>query len=806
MPQEIQIKLIEEEMKSNYIDYAMSVITARAIPDARDGLKPVHRRVLYSMYGMGLTNNKPFTKCARIVGDCFKYHPHGDVAIYDTLVRMAQDFSLRHPLIQGHGNFGSIDFSNPAQMRYTEARLSKIGEELLVDIDKETVNFAPNFDGSLKEPLVLPSKIPNLLINGSSGIAVGMATNIPPHNLTEVSEGVIALIDNPNITILDLMQIIKGPDFPTAGIICGSHGIKEAYKTGRGKIVVRAKADVSEKRIIITEIPYQVNKSLLIENIADLVRDKKVEGISGIRDESSREGMRVVIEVKNGYNSEIVLNQLYKHSSLQNTFGIIMLALKDNEPKVFNLKELIESFLQHRKEVVTRRTAFDLRKAEERAHVLEGLKIALNNIDEVVVLLKQSLDIEKARNGLINIYNLTKIQADAILEMKLSKLISLEQEKINKEHNELLVFISKMKEILGSGKIILDIIKEELIEIKNKYGDKRKSQIIEDYSEAGTEELIEEENDVITLTHSGYIKRMSLELYKQQKRGGKGVIAATTKEEDFVKSIFVASNHSMLLFFTNQGKVHWLNAYQIPEATRYAKGGAVVNLLNLDKDEIVNTVIPVKKFSSDKYLFMCTKNGIVKRTGLDEFSNPRKGGIIAINLKDKDELINVVLTNGGFEILISTKNGNAVRFNESDISVIGRSGMGVRGVKLKDDSVVSCEICDGKYVLCVTENGYGKRTDLDEYRVISRGGSGVINIITDERNGNVAGVKLVNDNDELIFITRNGIVIRMNVNDISSVGRNTKGVRIMKLDERDKVVGLTKVAKEEVKDFTLGGY
>jgi len=722
--------------------------------------------------------------------------------VYDLTIDQTHNFALA----SGVFVHNSVDGDSPAHQRYTEARLRKLGEEMLSDIEKETVDFTSNYDGSLKEPLVLPSKIPNLLINGSSGIAVGMATNIPPHNFTEVSGGVIALIDNPDISISDLMQIVKGPDFPTAGVICGSSGIKEAYKTGRGKIVVRAKADVSEKKIIITEIPYQVNKSLLIENIAELVRDKKVEGISNIRDESNREGMRIVIEVKRDHNSEIILNQLYKHSSLQTTFGIIMLALKDNEPKIFNLKELIENFVQHRKDVVTRRTAFDLRKAEERAHILEGLRIALSNIDEVVILLKKSIDVEKARNGLMNVYKLTKLQADAILDMKLSKLISLEQEKINKEYDELLVLIFKLKEILNSKKMILDIIKEEIIELKNKYGDKRKSQIIEDYSEAGTEELIEEEDNVITLTNSGYIKRMSLELYKQQKRGGKGVIAATTREEDFVKSIFVASNHSMLLFFTNQGKVHWLNAYQIPEATRYAKGGAVVNLLNLDKDEVVNTVIPVKKFSSDKYLFMCTKNGVVKRTALDEFNNPRKGGIIAINLKEKDELINVVLTNGSFEILISTKNGNAVRFNEADVSVIGRSGMGVRGVKLKDDSVVSCEVCDGKYVLCVTENGYGKRTDLGEYRVISRGGSGVINIITDERNGNVAGVKLVNDNDELMFITKNGVVIRMNVNDISSVGRNTKGVRIMKLDEGDKVIGLTKVAKEEVKDFTLGGY
>ena len=804
---EIKSRLIEEEMKEGYLDYSMSVIVGRALPDVKDGLKPVHRRILYSMHGMGLGSNKPFTKSARIVGECFKYHPHGDVAIYDSLVRMAQDFSLRYCLVSGHGNFGSIDYNEPASMRYTEAKLSKAAEEMLIDIDKDTVDFAPNFDGSLKEPILLPSKLPNLLINGSAGIAVGMATNIPSHNLSEIIEGVIAYIDNNSLSINELMQFIKGPDFPTAGIICGSSGIKEAYKTGRGKLILRARTDVENKKIIIKEIPYQVNKSLLIENIADLVREKKVEGISNIKDESSREGMRIVIDIKQTYSPEVVLNQLYKHSSLQVTFGIIMLALNNNQPKIFNLKELVESYVEHRKDVVTRRTKFELKKAEDRTHILEGLRIALNNIDEIVVLLKNSIDVEKARNGLMNIYSLTKIQADAILDMKLQKLISLEQEKINNEYDELLVLISKLKEILSDVSRILGIIKDELFDLKNRYGDKRKTEIVESYEVLEEEELIEEENAVVTLTNSGYIKRTSLDVYKQQKRGGKGIIAAITREEDFVKNIYVASTRSTLLFFTNKGKVHWLNTYQVPESTRYAKGDAIVNLLNLEKAETVSAVIPIKNFTGNLYLFMATKKGVVKKTSLEEFSNPRRGGIIAINLREGDSLINVVLTNGNMEILLATKNGNAVRFNENDVGAIGRMGAGVRGVKLRDDAVVSCEVCDGKYVLTITENGYGKRTELEEYRLISRGGSGVINIITDERNGNVSGVRIVNDNDDVMFITKNGVMIRVNVNDISAVGRNTKGVRIMKLDDNDKVISLSKIIKEEdVKDFTLGGY
>lgn len=804
---EIKQRLIVDEMKDSYLDYSMSVIVGRALPDVRDGLKPVHRKILYAMNDMGLQSNKPFKKCARIVGETLgKYHPHGDVAVYEALVRMAQNFSLRYPLVFGQGNVGSIDGDNAAAMRYVEAKLDKVSEEILVDIDKDTVDFISNFDGSLKEPVVLPAKFPNLLVNGSSGIAVGMATNIPSHNLSEVIDGVIAYIENNSISLMELMEIIKGPDFPTGGLICGSFGIREAYKTGRGKIILRAKTDVQGRRIIITEIPYQVNKSLLIEGIVDLVRDKRLEGISNIRDESSKEGLRIVIEIKQNYNPDIVLNQLYKHSNLQVTFGVIMLALKDNEPKIFNLKGLIESYVEHRKNVVLRRTKFDLRKAEERAHILEGLKIALNNIDEVVILLKKSIDISKARYGLINVYSLTETQANAILDMKLQRLINLEQEKIRKEYDDLLKLIFKLKNILRDDNKILNIIKDELIDLKNKYGDKRRTVIVEAYGGFEEEQLIEDEEVVITLTNLGYVKRMPLDLYKEQRRGGRGVIAASTSDDDFVKDVFVASTRSVLLFLTSRGRVHWLNAYQIPESTRYSRGGAIVNLLNLKKNEKVNAIIPIKKFRNDRYLFMTTKNGIVKKTPLDEFSNPRKGGIIAINLKEGDSLVNGFLTDGHKEILLCTKNGNAVRFSERDVSVIGRSGIGVRGIRLRGDSVVAAEVCDGRYVLTVTENGYGKRTELEDYRVISRGGSGVRNIIVDERNGKVAGVKLVNDNDEVMFISKSGVIIRTKVNNISVVGRNTKGVRVMKVDG-DKLVSLTKVVREEdVKDFTLGGY
>ena len=717
--------------------------------------------------------------------------------VYDLTIDHTHNFALA----SGVFVHNSVDGDSAAAYRYTEARLKKLAEEMLADIEKETVDFAPNFDGSLKEPLVLPSKIPNLLINGSSGIAVGMATNIPPHNITEVSEGVIALIDNPSISILDLMQIIKGPDFPTAGVICGSSGIKEAYKTGRGKIIVRAKADVAEKRIIITEIPYQVNKSLLIENIADLVRDKKVEGISGIRDESSREGMRVVIEVKNGYNSEIVLNQLYKHSSLQNTFGIIMLALKDNEPKVFNLKELIESFLQHRKEVVTRRTKFELDKAEARKHILEGISIALQNIDNVVELIKKSKDISSAKEGLIHNYNLSEKQAAAILDMKLSRLTSLEQDKIKEEHKGLIELIKELKEILDSEIKLKDIIRKELEEMIKLYGDERKTEILDVNDEViEDEDLIKEENVVVTFTNDGYIKSTKLEEYRQQKRGGKGSIATVTKDDDFVSDLFVCSNLSNILLFTNYGRIHWLKAYQIPLGSKYGKGKAVVNLVDLGKDEKISSILSLKDFK-EGYLIFCTRNGILKKTDVKLYSKPRKGGINAIGLKEDDEVVEVLFVNDNEELVIGTKNGLAMRFNERDVKSVGRGASGVIGIRLKNDYVVGMVRGKGS-LFSVTENGYGKRSNIEDYRLVRRGGKGVLNIKTkfiydDSRNEKVVGVKNVFDDDELMFITMKGVVIRVKANQFKDIGRNTSGIRLIKLGEGDKVVSIAKVVNGE---------
>ncbi len=799
MPEEIKQKLIEEEMKEAYIDYSMSVIVGRALPDVRDGLKPVHRRILYSMHDMGLASNKPFVKSARIVGECFKYHPHGDVALYESLVRMAQNFSLMYPLISGHGNFGSIDFQNPAQMRYTEAKLSKIAEEMLVDIEKETVNFTPNFDGSLKEPVVLPSKIPNLLVNGSSGIAVGMATNIPPHNIIEIINGIIMQIDNPDVSLNELLTVIKGPDFPTAGTISGTSGIIESYKTGRGLIRLRAKANFEEKgnkkRIIITEIPYQVNKSVLITGIADLVRDKKIEGISDIRDESNREGIRVVIELKRDVSEDLILNQLYKHSQLETTFGIIMIALVENQPKLLSLKDIITHYILHRKEVVTRRTQFDLRKAEERVHILEGLLIALADIDNIVKLIKASNDVIIARNNLISNYKLSEIQANSILDMKLQKLTSLESNKIKEEHTSLLELIKELKEILASEKRILEIIKVELIELK-KYGKERKTQIM-DSQETGVEELIKDEEVVITLTNQGYIKRISIDNYKQQKRGGKGIIGAETKEDDYIEHLFTTSTHNHLLLFTNLGKVHWLKAYDIPEAGRYSKGKAIINIVRVEKDEKITAIIPVKEFSKELYLVAITKKGLIKKTSLQEYSNPRKGGIIAINLKDDDKLVNVKITNGKELLIIATQKGMAVKFNEEDVRPVGRNASGVRGIKLEEDEVVGMEIAkEEDTLLTVTENGFGKRSLISDYRLISRGGKGVINIKDIERNGNVVGIKVVNNYDELIFVSRKGMISRISLKDISIIGRNTSGVRIMKLDEGDKLINLAKVVED----------
>jgi len=795
MPEEIQNKLIEQEMKESYIDYSMSVIVGRALPSVEDGLKPVHRRILFSMHGMGLRYNKPFTKCARIVGDCFKYHPHGDTAIYDSLVRMGQDFSLRYPLINGHGNFGSIEGFSPAQMRYTEARLSKISEEMLVDIDKDTVDFVPNFDGSLTEPLVMPAKLPNLLVNGSSGIAVGMATNIPPHNLKETASAIIATIENPEIEIEELMLHIKGPDFPTGAYILGKNGIKLAYKTGRGKITLRAKTEIKDNKIIVTEIPYQVNKTLLIENIANLVREKRVEGISDIRDESDRKGMSIVIITKRDSNPEIILNQLYKHSMLQTTFGIIMLALDKNQPKILNLKQIINCYIAHRKNVVTRRTKFELKKAEDRLHILEGLRIALSNIDEIIKLIKSSKDPSIAKQKLRKNFELSEKQSQAILDMRLQRLTSLEQNKIKEEHENLLKLIKELKDILDSEERILTIIKDEILALKQDFEDERRTKILDIEEEIDTEDLIPEESVVVTVTKEGYIKSLPIDTYKQQRRGGKGIIAADTKEDDFVNNIFITSTHNYLLFFSNRGKVYWLKAYKVPMVSRYSRGKAIVNLLRLEKNEKITAVLPIHEFSDNLNLFLATKNGSIKKTNLKRFSKPRKGGIKAITLKNNDELIQVRLTPGSLKMIIGSKNGSAVRFDEKDVRESGRSASGVRGIRLaKDDEVIGLEVARNDACLfTITENGYGKRTKIDQYRLIKRGGKGVRNIKTSKRNGKVVGIKTVMDNDEFVLISEKGVIIRVSAKDVSIIGRNTQGVRVMKVKGKDKVASIARI-------------
>jgi len=800
MENEIQIKLIESEMKASYIDYAMSVIMQRALPDVRDGLKPVHRRILYSMYGMGLTYNKPFVKSARIVGECFKYHPHGDASIYDSLVRMAQDFSLRYTLIKGHGNFGSDSF-NAAHMRYTEAKLEKIGEELLHDIEKNTVDFVPNFDGSLKEPVVLPAKIPNLLINGTSGIAVGMATNIPPHNISEVVKAVIHALDNKS-EFEDLMQFVKGPDFPTGASILGTSGIKQAYKTGRGKIKIRSKVKLEKDKIIVYEIPYMVNKSLLMENIADLIKDKRLEGISDLRDESSRNEIRVVIELKKGANTEVVLNNLYKNTQLETTFGINIVALHGNEPKIMNLKDLVYYFIDHRKDVVLRRTRFDLDKSEARKHILEGLLIALSNIDEVVELIKKSKDVNTAKEGLINNYNLSDKQAVAILEMRLSRLTNLEQDKIKDEHKSLIELIKELWEILNSEIKLKDIIRKELNEVLETYKDERKTEILDVSDEIiEDEDLIKEENVVITFTNDGYIKSTKLEEYKQQKRGGKGSIATTTKEEDFVTDLFICNNLSNILFFTNEGRIHWLKAYQIPLGTKYSKGKAIVNLIGLGKDEKISSILSLKDFR-EGYLIFCTKRGILKKSDVKLYSKPRKGGINAITLKENDEVVDVIYVESNEELVIGTKNGLAMRLNERDVKSVGRSGSGVIGIRLRENDHVIGMVKGKGSLFTVTENGFGKRTNVEDYRLVRRGGKGVLNIKTkfiydDSRNEGVIGIKNVFDDDELMFITKNGITIRVKANQFRDIGRNTSGIKLIKLDENDKVVSMAKVVNGE---------
>ncbi|MBI4149447.1 DNA gyrase subunit A [Candidatus Woesearchaeota archaeon] len=787
-------RLIEEETKQAYLDYAMSVIVGRALPDIRDGLKPVHRRILFAMHELGILHNKPYKKCARIVGEVLgKYHPHGDTAVYDALVRMAQSFSLRYPLIQGQGNFGSIDGDNPAAMRYTESRLTVLAEEMLSDIDKETVDFVPNFDDSLQEPAVLPSKLPNLLINGSSGIAVGMATNIPPHNLRETSDALIAFIDNPAITVPEIMRFLPGPDFPTGGIITGSKGLLQAYSTGRGKIINRARATTEEDAIIVTEIPYQVNKSQLIEHIAELVRSKVITGISDIRDESDRRGMRIVIETKRDADPDVVLNQLFIHSRLQSTFGINLVALVHNEPKTLNIKQIISLFVSHRKEVVVKRTTYDLRKAEERAHILEGLLIALQHIDDVIALIRGSADPDTAKAGLASQFSLTEIQAQAILDMKLQRLTSLEQEKTREEHTSLLERIADLRDILASEARIMQIIKDEIAELKASYGDERKTAIQDgDGEEISDSDLVAEEHVAVTITHSGYIKRTSLNEYRQQRRGGKGVIAASTKEGDFVRSLMIANTHDYILCFTEHGQLHWLKVYQIPDASRQSKGKAIVNLL--DTHERITAFVRVKDFNSG-YLFMATKQGTVKKTEAGLFANPRRGGIRAITMAPGDELIDVQLIADDAQILLATKRGNAVRFAASAIRPIGRSGQGVRGIKLrKNDEVVGMVLTHpNKTLFTITAHGYGKRTPVDDYRLIRRGGSGVRNIICSERNGIVVAVVSVQDGDDVMVVSKNGVIIRVPVSGISVIGRSTQGVRIIKLEKGDTVVSAARV-------------
>jgi len=796
---------IEDEVKDSYLNYAMSVIVGRALPDVRDGLKPVHRRILYAMQDLGLEYPKPFKKSARIVGECLgKYHPHGDIALYDTLVRMAQDFSLRYPLVQGQGNFGSVDGDSPAAQRYTEARLAAISDEMLSDIDKDTVNFGPNFDASLKEPLLLPATLPNLLVNGSSGIAVGMATNIPPHNLNEVADAVIYILDHPEAEIKDLMRCIKGPDFPTGGIICGREGIKEAYATGRGKLTVRARATVEHQKngkdlIAITEIPYQVQKSGLVEAIAALVEEKKIEGISDIRDESDKDGMRIVVELKRDCEPQIILNQLFKHTQLEETFGIIMLALVENRPRVLNLRQILDCYIEHRKVIIKRRTQFELDKALKRAHILEGLKIALKFIDRIIRTIKTSKNTEIAKERLMKEFGLSEIQSQAILEMQLQRLTALERDKIDAEYAELLKTIESCRVILASEKKVEGIIKEELEGLKKKYGDKRRTELVGEVEELEVEDLIAEEDVVVTISHGGYIKRLPVSAYRKQKRGGRGVTGAEVKEEDFIKHLFVASTKDYILIFTDKGQVHWLKVYEIPQASKISKGKAIINLVQLEANSKISSTVPVKEFSADKYLVMVTRKGQIKKTRLDAYANPRKAGIIGITLDKDDGLIGVELTDGKQELLIGTKAGKAVRFSEAKVRDMGRQARGVRGISLaKKDEVIDMVLAQkGSTVLTVTELGFAKRTPIEEYRLTSRGGQGVINIKVTAKNGPAISLKSVSDNDELMVITQNGMFLRCAIKDIRATGRSAQGVRLIKLQEKDHVSCVAPVIAEE---------
>jgi len=804
---------IEDEMKASYLDYAMSVIVGRALPDVRDGLKPVHRRILYGMHEMGLLHNRPYRKSAKVTGEIMgNYHPHGDAAIYDTLVRMAQDFNMRYPLIDGQGNFGSIDGDPPAAMRYTESRLTQLAEEMLADIDKDTVNFVPNYDESRTEPTVLPSRVPNLLINGSSGIAVGMATNIPTHNLTEVVDALTFMIDNPEVALDKLTRIIKGPDFPTGGFICGTQGIKDAYKTGRGILTLRGKATIEvhpkteKETIIVTELPYQVNKARLIEKIAELVRDRKIDGIADVRDESDRDGMRIVVELRRGEVAAVILNQLYKHTQLQTTFGVIMLALVDNQPRVLNLAEILQAFVRHRRDVVVRRTQYELRKAEEKAHILEGLKIALDHLDRVIALIRRAASPEVARTGLVQQFGLSQVQAQAILDMRLQRLTQLEREKLVTEYQETIKRIEYLRSVLGSEALVRKMIKDELLEIREKYQDARRTEIMAAAEEIDPEDLIAEEDMVITISNTGYIKRNPVGIYRSQRRGGKGKIGMGVREEDFVEHLFVASTHDYLLFFTDAGKVYWQKVHQIPEAGRATKGKAIVNLLQLAQGEKITAILPVVEFREDRYVVMATRQGVIKKTPLQAYSNPRAGGIIALTLEPGDKLVAVRLTDGSKEVLIGTKKGLVIRFPEKQVRPMGRTAVGVKGITLTgDNEVIGMEVLGedtGAGVLTVTERGFGKRTDPKEYRSQGRGGKGIISIRTTPKNGNAVAVLQVMEDGEIMMMTAEGKIIRLKIGDIRQIGRNTQGVRLIGLDPNDRVVGVAPLAERADPDET----
>ena len=805
---QIKDRDIGTEMRESFMDYAMSIIVSRALPDVRDGLKPVHRRILYAMSELGMAPDKPYKKSARIVGEVIgKYHPHGDSAVYESMVRMAQDFSMRYMLVDGHGNFGSIDGDMAAAMRYTEARLSKVAMELLRDLNKDTVNFNPNYDGEEQEPAVLPARYPNLLVNGVSGIAVGMATNIPPHNMREVIDGLQAMIRNPDITSVELMEYIKGPDFPTAGFVMGHSGIRQAYTTGRGSVTMRARAEIEENggkaRIVVHELPYQVNKARLVEKIAELVREKKIEGITDLRDESDRNGMRVVIELRRDVNPSVTLNNLYKHTQMQSTFGINMLALVNGEPRTLTLRDMLYHYLQHQIEVIRRRTEFDLKKAEARAHILEGLRIALDHIDEIISLIRSSRTTDEAREGLIERFSLSLEQAQAILDMRLQRLTGLEREKIEAEYNELLARISEFKAILADEQLVLDIISTEVGEIHDRFGDERRTEITIGEDEILDEDLIPREDVIISVTHSGYVKRLPVTTYRSQRRGGKGVIGMDTKSDDFVEHLFVSNTHHFLLFFTNKGKVYRLKAYEIPDLSRTARGTPIINLLQIEQGETVNAVIPVESFDPDCYLFFGTRQGIVKKTPLDDYSNIRKVGLIAINLRDDDDLISVKLTDGKQQIIIGTSGGMSIRFPESDVRSMGRAATGVKGIALDDDDrVIDMDVVDPQQeVLIVTSKGYGKRTPVSEYRTQTRGGKGIKTLNVTDKNGPIVGLKVVENGEDLMIMTASGTLIRMSMDTISSMGRNTQGVRLINIRDEDSVATVTRVDRsEEVQD------